>query len=127
MLYIHPDESATWSRLAAGAPDVSTLLWDAQILLAEAGSRISWWYLALPDPHSHTPVDLPHTLGSAGAVLGAALLLTGVPIVTRALSPVAAAGSMALTLYSAHLVLLATGVPHPAGVRGTAARRFARR
>jgi uncharacterized membrane protein YeiB len=96
--------------ISAGAPDVSTLLWEAQTLLAEAESPISWWYLALPAPHSHTPVDLLHTLGSAGAVLGAALLLTRVPVMARALSPVAAAGSMALTLYSAHLVLLATGV-----------------
>ena len=96
--------------LSAGAPDVSTLLWEAQVLLAEAESPISWWYLALPAPHSHTPVDLLHTLGSAGAVLGAALLLTRAPVLARALSPVAAAASMALTLYSAHLVLLATGV-----------------
>ncbi|GAA1214795.1 heparan-alpha-glucosaminide N-acetyltransferase domain-containing protein [Pseudonocardia alaniniphila] len=96
--------------LSTGASDVSTLLWEAQVLLAEARSPISWWYLALPAPHSHTPVDLLHTLGSAGAVLGAALLLTRVPVLARALSPVAAAGAMALTLYSAHLVLLATGV-----------------
>jgi uncharacterized membrane protein YeiB len=96
--------------LSAGASDVSTLVWEAQVLLAEAESPISWWYLALPAPHSHTPVDLLHTLGSAAAVLGAALLLTRVRVIARALSPVAAAGSMALTLYSAHLVLLATGV-----------------
>ncbi|WP_433285900.1 heparan-alpha-glucosaminide N-acetyltransferase domain-containing protein [Pseudonocardia sp. CA-142604] len=96
--------------LSTAASDVSTLLWEAQVLLAEAQSPISWWYLALPAPHSHTPVDLLHTLGSAGAMLGAALLLTRVPVVARALSPVAAAGAMALTLYSAHLVLLATGV-----------------
>jgi hypothetical protein len=51
-----------------------------------------------------------HTLGSAIAVLGAALLLTRLPIPARMLSPLAAAGSMVLTLYSAHLVLLATGV-----------------
>jgi uncharacterized membrane protein len=70
----------------------------------------SWWYLALPAPHSHTPVDLVHTLGSAIAVLGAALLLTRVPAIARLLSPVAVAGSMSLTLYSAHLLLLATGI-----------------
>jgi uncharacterized membrane protein YeiB len=89
---------------------VSNLLWEAQTLLAVTDWPISWWYLALPAPHSHTPVDLLHTLGSAVAVLGAALLLTRHPIVARTLSPLAAAGSMALTLYSAHLVLLATGV-----------------
>jgi uncharacterized membrane protein len=70
----------------------------------------SWWYLALPAPHSHTPVDLVHTLGSAMAVLGAALLLTRVPAIARLLRPVAIAGSMSLTIYSAHLLLLATGI-----------------
>ena len=79
-------------------------------LLWEQSSPTSWWFLALPTPHSHTPVDLVHTLGSAIGVLGAALLLTRLPILARILSPLAAAGSMALTLYSAHLVLLATGV-----------------
>jgi uncharacterized membrane protein len=70
----------------------------------------SWWYLALPAPHSHTPVDLVHTLGSAMAVLGAVLLLTRVPAIARLLSPMAVAGSMPLTIYSAHLLLLATGI-----------------
>jgi uncharacterized membrane protein YeiB len=37
-------------------------------------------------------------------------LLSSIPLVARLLEPVAAAGSMALTLYSAHLVLLATGL-----------------
>jgi hypothetical protein len=82
----------------------------AQELLWVPTLSSSWWYLALPAPHSHTPVDLLHTLGSAAAVLGAALLLTRVPAIRRVLSPLAAAGSMSLTLYSAHLILLATGV-----------------
>jgi uncharacterized membrane protein YeiB len=80
----------------------------AEILLWDPSQGSSWWYLALPSPHAHTPVDLVHTLGSAMAVLGAALLLTRVPAVARVLWPVAVAGSMALTLYSAHLLLLAT-------------------
>jgi uncharacterized membrane protein len=83
--------------------DVSALLWQPE-------ESSSWWYLALPAPHSHTPIDLLHTVGSAAAVLGAALLLTRIPAASRALSPLAAAGAMSLTLYSAHLVLLATGV-----------------
>ncbi|GAA1271544.1 hypothetical protein GCM10009609_38350 [Pseudonocardia aurantiaca] len=82
---------------------VTALLW-------EPATPMSWWYLALRTPHSYTPVDLLHTLGSAAAVLGVALLLTRLPVVARALAPLAAAGSMSLTLYSAHLVLLATGV-----------------
>jgi uncharacterized membrane protein len=82
----------------------------AAALLWEPEPPTSWWYLALPTPHSHTPIDLLHTLGSAAAVLGAALLLTRMRSMARALAPLAAAGSMSLTLYSAHLVLLASGV-----------------
>ena len=82
---------------------VRKLLWDPD-------QSSSWWYLALPAPHSHSIVDVAHTLGSAMAVLGAALLVTRIPAVARLLGPLAAAGGMALTLYSVHLVLLATGL-----------------
>jgi MYXO-CTERM domain-containing protein len=51
-----------------------------------------------------------HTLGVAMAVLGAALLLVRSPRAAKVLRPLADAGSMTLTLYSAHLVLLATGL-----------------
>jgi uncharacterized membrane protein YeiB len=94
------------ARLAAdsGAPD------GGQALLWDPPGATSWWYLALPAPQTYTPVDLAHTLGSAIAVLGAVLLLTRVPAIARLLRPLAVAGSMVLTLYSAHLVILATGV-----------------
>jgi uncharacterized membrane protein YeiB len=82
---------------------VTRLLWEPEL-------SSSWWYLGLAAPHSHTPLDMLHTLGSAVSVLGATLLLTRVPVIARALSPLAAAGSMSLTLYSAHLILLAFGV-----------------
>jgi uncharacterized membrane protein len=81
----------------------NALLWDPE-------QTSSWWYLALPAPHSITPVDMVHTLGSAMAVLGAALLLSRVPLIARLLRPLAAAGAMTLTLYSGHLLVLATGV-----------------
>ena len=70
----------------------------------------SWWYLAVPAPHSSTPIDLLHTLGSAMAVLGAALLLCRIRAIASLLRPLAAAGSMTLTLYTGHLLVLATGV-----------------
>ena len=70
----------------------------------------SWWYLALPAPHSHSIVDVVHVLGSAMVVVGAALLVTRVAVAAWLLQPLAAAGSMALTLYSTHLVVLASGV-----------------
>jgi hypothetical protein len=66
------------------------------------------WWLATDAPHSTTPLDLLHTTGTALAVLGAMLLLAGA---LRGqwgllLVPLAAAGSMPLTLYSLHLVVL---------------------
>ncbi|HEX4356530.1 MAG TPA: heparan-alpha-glucosaminide N-acetyltransferase domain-containing protein [Pseudonocardia sp.] len=79
------------------------LLWDSD-------PSASIWYLAVPSPHSTTPIDLLHTLGSGMAVLGAALLLCRVAAIARLLRPLAAAGAMTLTLYSAHLLVLATGV-----------------
>jgi uncharacterized membrane protein YeiB len=81
----------------------------AQQLLWEPTQGRSWWYLALPSPHANTPFDLFHTLGSAMAVVGAVLLLTRIPVAARALRPVAYVGSMTLTLYSAHLAMLASG------------------
>ncbi len=81
-----------------------------QLLSEEHQPLSTWWHLALPAPHSHTPIDLLHSVGSAAAVLGAALLLTRLPVLRRLLSPLAAVGSLALTLYCTHLVLLATGI-----------------
>jgi uncharacterized membrane protein len=66
----------------------------------------SWWWLAIDTPHSTTPFDLLHTTGTSLAVLGAMLLLARVA--APVLTPLAAAGSMTLTLYSAHVLLLAT-------------------
>jgi uncharacterized membrane protein YeiB len=78
------------------------LLWTPEVT--------SWWYLALPAPHSESTIDMLHVLGSAMAVLGAALLVTRIRAVDRALSPVQAAGAMTLTLYSAHILVLAVGL-----------------
>lgn len=70
----------------------------------------SWWWLVLDDPHSGTPLDLLGTTGSALLVVGACLLLAR--HVTRwALLPLAAAGSMTLTLYTVHVVVLALDLP----------------
>ena len=59
------------------------------------------WWLATDAPHTTTPLDLLATTGAAVAVLGLCLLLR-----SRLLQPLVAAGSMPLTLYSAHVVLL---------------------
>jgi uncharacterized membrane protein len=66
----------------------------------------SWWWLAVDAPHSSTPLDLLHTTGTALAVLGAMLLLARVA--APVLAPLAAAGSMTLSLYAAHVAWLSS-------------------
>ena len=64
----------------------------------------SWWWLAVAAPHSSTTFDLAHTIGTSMLVLGVCLL-----VARRAaamLWPIAAAGSMTFTLYTAHVLAL---------------------
>lgn len=73
----------------------------------------SWWWLVVSGPHSGTPFDLVHTTGTAVAVLGLCLLLAAG--VGRWLLPLAAAGSMTLSLYTLHVVVLAATAGSSAG------------
>ena len=66
------------------------------------------WWLATMSPHSTTPFDLANTIGLALVVLGVCILLGRTT--TALLRPLAAAGSMTLTLYCAHLLLLSWSV-----------------
>jgi len=72
------------------------------------------WWLALQAPHTGTPLDLLHTTGTAVALLGALLLLGHVTVpglrrvIDPVLAPLAAAGSMTLTLYTAHIVFMSS-------------------
>ena len=59
-------------------------------------------YLAVVTPHSATPIDLAHTIGSALGVVGLSLLAA------RFLGWIAAAGAMTLSLYTVHVLALAT-------------------
>ncbi|WP_318242093.1 heparan-alpha-glucosaminide N-acetyltransferase domain-containing protein [Arthrobacter gallicola] len=68
----------------------------------------SWWWLAGLAPYSSTPLVILNTIGISVAVL-AALLLLG-QWARPVFFPLAAMGSMTLTLYTAHLLLLATGL-----------------
>ena len=68
-------------------------------------SDTAWW-LATTAPHSSTPLDLAFTIGVGLAVLGVCILIGRAT--TGWLRPVAAAGSMTLTLYSLHLLLLSS-------------------
>ncbi len=69
----------------------------------------SWWWLVVSSPHTATPFDLLHTIGTAAAVLGLMLLLA--PRAAVVLRPLGAVGSMTFTLYSLHVVLLTTVLP----------------
>jgi len=73
------------------------------------------WWLASLAPHSTTPLDLAFTIGLSLVVLGCAILVGRTT--TALLRPLAAAGSMTLTLYSSHLLLLSWSVM-PGGPEG---------
>ena len=68
----------------------------------------SWWWLAVTSPHSSTPLDLLHTAGFAAALLGALLLIAATRAGQLLVLPIAAAGSMTLSLYTAHVLLQAS-------------------
>ncbi len=76
----------------------------------------SAWWLGVWSPHSGSVVDLAHTTGCALLVLGLALWLVRLApaLPWRVL---AGAGAMTLTLYSTHVVVMASAL----GVRGAAA------
>ncbi|MCE0761494.1 DUF1624 domain-containing protein [Pseudonocardia kujensis] len=68
----------------------------------------TWWWLGTDAPHSGTPLDLAQTIGSALAVLGVMLLLgrSANRLVQGAVRPLAAVGSLTLTVYTLHVVFL---------------------
>lgn len=98
---------------AAGAPGTPLAGGDVQTAVTTSfygtTPTSTWWWLAVAAPHSGSPFDLLHTIGTSAVVLGAMLLLAraAAPV----LLPFAAIGSMTLTLYTLHVVLLATVLP----------------
>ena len=64
----------------------------------------TWWLLAVDARHSSTTPDLVGTTGTALLALGLCLLLSR--HAGRVLAPLAAVGSMPLTVYTAHLLVL---------------------
>ncbi|MGY1617071.1 heparan-alpha-glucosaminide N-acetyltransferase domain-containing protein [Geodermatophilus sp. SYSU D00691] len=68
-------------------------------------SDTAWW-LATVSPHSSTPLDLAFTIGVGLGVLGVCILVGRTT--TAWLRPIAAAGSMTLTLYCLHLLMLSS-------------------
>ena len=80
------------------------LVWGADGTLPTTSA----WWLAVLAPHTTTPLDILYTIGVATAVIGTAVIVGWVA--GRVLRPLAAAGSMPLTLYTLHLLLLVTPV-----------------
>ena len=72
----------------------------------------TWWWLATDAAHTGAPLALAHTTGTAMALIGTMLLLGHVTapamraLTGVVLAPLAAAGSMSLTLYTAHIMFL---------------------
>ncbi|WP_226346259.1 heparan-alpha-glucosaminide N-acetyltransferase domain-containing protein [Agilicoccus flavus] len=64
----------------------------------------SWWWLTVDARHTATPLDLLHTIGLAVLVLGLMLALSH--SFGARLRVLAVPGSMTLTLYCAHLLLI---------------------
>ncbi|MGF1648060.1 MAG: hypothetical protein ACFCVF_14210, partial [Kineosporiaceae bacterium] len=73
----------------------------------------SWWWLAIARPHSGTPFDMLATIGSSVLVIAVMLL-----VVRGRIAPawiwLTAAGSMTLSLYSLHVIMVAFDVGGPA-------------
>lgn len=63
----------------------------------------SWWWLAVAGPHTGTPFDVAHTIGSALLAIGVCVFVGR--LVPRTAAVVFGAGAMTLTLYTAHVLL----------------------
>lgn len=73
----------------------------ATMALAEAGKYAEWASL---EPHSYSPTEMFHNVGVAASVM--ALCLWAAPRASLVLWPLAATGTMTLTLYTAHIVAI---------------------
>lgn len=113
----------TGAGLAVGAAVTSALLlgplggYDAldvprRTVDAGRGGSVpddSWWWLAVDARHSSTTPDLVATTGTALLALGLCLLLAR--CAGRLVTPLAAVGSMPLSLYAAHVCFLSVTNP----------------
>lgn len=84
-------------------------IWPLKAMLEANMSGVdqtgTWWWLTTAAPHSGTTLDLLHTCGTSAAAIGAFLLLARIGPLVRSglLAPLAGAGAMTLTLYTAHV------------------------
>ncbi|MEX5299257.1 heparan-alpha-glucosaminide N-acetyltransferase domain-containing protein [Kocuria sp. CPCC 205292] len=101
-LLLHP--LGGMERLLAASPFLSRE--DVQDVIVYGPDPVlpssSWWWLAVTGPHTNTPLALLSGVGTGALVLGLCLLVAR--RAEHVLLPLVAAGSMTLTLYSAHLL-----------------------
>ncbi len=101
--------------LHEAAPPGLTAEQARNVILWDPDATQTWWWLAERAPYTVTPLRMLHDLGVAMAVLGCCLVLARILRRPRLLWPLVAAGSMTLTLYTAHILVLASGLleDHP--------------
>ena len=94
------------AQIADPAYPLDSLL---QVNLAGVDQSGSVWWLATSAPHAGTTLDLLHTSGTAAAVIGLCLLLgrLGEWLELDLLLPLRGIGAMTLSLYTAHLCIMA--------------------
>ncbi|WBB68483.1 heparan-alpha-glucosaminide N-acetyltransferase domain-containing protein [Micromonospora sp. WMMD812] len=103
---------------AAGTAELLTLGGDGTTPTS------TWWWLAVDAPHTGTPLDLLGTTGSAIALIAVMLLAGRVArslprrVISVLLVPLAAAGGMTLTLYTAHIVFINSDLDSSTPVTG---------
>lgn len=68
----------------------------------------SWWWLVVTTPHTGTPFDLAHTIGTSLLVIAVSVALGR--LAPRLMAVVFGAGAMTLTLYTAHVVARSEGL-----------------
>lgn len=98
---------------SAEAPDTDGIV-DEFLAFGGDGTTptSTWWWLGVDGPHTGTPFDLMATVGSSLLVIGAMLLLGHVTapvwstIIRVVLAPLAAIGSLSLTVYVSHILFV---------------------
>lgn len=95
-------------HLRAAAPPGVGAQAARNIILWDPNTVASWWWLAERSPVTATPLRMLHDIGVAVAWLGLCILVTRHRSARKALGPLAAAGAMTLTLYTAQVIVLST-------------------
>jgi uncharacterized membrane protein len=102
---IAEDLSGSPGAPAATAPDLLQEIAGGMFGTTPTGGP--WEWLLVVAPHSATPFDLAHTIGTSYLVIGVSLLLVGLASTSRrrAVAIVFGAGTMTLSLYTLHVVM----------------------